>query len=95
MDDENPMFRTNTHFAEYADEDAVKEASQRFAEQRKFTDDGEDEDEVDEEVTLEAKEGGSVEEEGAAEPEEDAASLDDLLDSLTGNVDEEEEEEAQ
>ncbi len=25
MDDENPMFRTNTHFADYADEDALRE----------------------------------------------------------------------
>ncbi len=26
MDDENLMFRTNTHFADYADEDALREA---------------------------------------------------------------------
>jgi len=32
MDDENPMYRTNTHFADFDDEDQAKERSERFME---------------------------------------------------------------
>ena len=37
MDDENPMFRTNTHFADFADEDAVREAQEKFEADQKMT----------------------------------------------------------
>ena len=30
MDDENDMMRTNTQFVEYADDDAVKEANEKY-----------------------------------------------------------------
>lgn len=37
MDDENPMFRTNTHFADYADEDDIREANAKWEEDQKMT----------------------------------------------------------
>ena len=37
MDDENPMFRTNTQFANFADEDAVREAQAKFEEESKLS----------------------------------------------------------
>ena len=30
MDDENPMFRTNTHFAKLQDEDQIREAQEKY-----------------------------------------------------------------
>jgi hypothetical protein len=30
MDDENPMFRTNTHFAKFQDEDQIREAQEKY-----------------------------------------------------------------
>ena len=30
MDDENDMMRTNTQFVEYADDEAVKEANEKY-----------------------------------------------------------------
>ena len=37
MDDENPMFRTNTQFANFADEDAVREAQAKYEEDQKLS----------------------------------------------------------
>ena len=37
MDDENPMFRTNTQFADFADEDAVREANEKYEAEKKMT----------------------------------------------------------
>ena len=34
MDDENPMFRTSTHFTDYADEDALRE---QYEEEQKLS----------------------------------------------------------
>lgn len=35
MDDENPMFRTNTQFADFADDDALRE---KYEEEMKLSD---------------------------------------------------------
>lgn len=37
MDDENPMFRTNTQFVNFADEDAVREAQEKWEADKKLT----------------------------------------------------------
>ena len=37
MEDENPMFRTNTQFANFADEDAVREAQAKYEEESKLS----------------------------------------------------------
>ena len=37
MEDENPMFRTNTQFANFADEDSVREAQAKYEEEQKMT----------------------------------------------------------
>ena len=37
MDDENPMFRTNTQFADFADEEQVREYNEKYEAEKKMT----------------------------------------------------------
>jgi len=95
MDDENPMFRTNTHFANFADEDAVREAQAKWEEDQKLTAEERarrafEEALEDEEEPL-ANDDRVDEESREQEPQEDA---EDLLDKLTGNIDDDGEPEA-
>ena len=62
MDDENDAFRTNTQFVEYADEDAVREANDKYkadidaAARARFAEqDDDDEDDEEELVDLDSK----------------------------------------
>ena len=113
MDDENPMFRRSTHFADYADEDAMREA---YEEEQKLTDEErarrqlddlleEEKDGEGNEATKAATEDSQPKEGDEAtteaSPVNDDANTEatsgeeeeeDLLDKLTGNIDEEEEE---
>ena len=100
MDDERDAFRTSTQFVEYADEEAVKEAQEEF--KRRMAE--ADEDEENEAIDLdgdEAKEQSQGEVEGEAtsgdatgEGQAEEEEGEDLLDKLTGNVEDEAEEEA-
>ena len=53
MDDENDMLKTNTQFVEYADDEAVKEANDKYkadmdaAARARFAEDEDDEDTLD------------------------------------------------
>ena len=100
MDDENPMFRTNTQFADFADDDAVREANEQYhAEQKlsaeaaaraKFDTILEEEEEAD---GAETTQGTASEEESATQEAEGGDDEEeDLLDKLTGNIDEDDED---
>ena len=109
MDDENPMYRRSTHFADYADEDALRE---QYEEEMKLTEeerarkkldellDEDDEDAAGQEAASETaesqesvKDAEDSEGEAASEAADDEESAEDLLDKLTGNFDDDEEEE--
>ena len=87
MDDESDAFRTSTQFVQYADDDAVKEANEKYkadmdaAARARFAE-ADDDDDEEEALDLDSK-------------PSDQASTDeseDLLDKLTGNVDDEEDD---
>lgn len=108
MEDENPMFRTNTQFANFADEDAVREAQAKFEEDQKLTaeerarkmfEDSLNDDEEDNAGAATGDSQASKQEsekaEEAAQAEDEAAEdAEDLLDKLTGNTDEADDDEA-
>lgn len=86
MDDEKDAFRTSTRFVEYADEDAVKEANEEFKKRFSKTDDDDDEDE--EEIDLDGNKTQQEEGEKSGDQQGDEDE-EDILDKLTGNVDDE------
>ena len=99
MEDEGDMMRTNTQFVQYADDDAVKEANEKYqadldaAARARFAEAAEDDDEEEEELLdLDSKKDDdkeqSTEESTQADDDDDD---EDLLDKLTGNLDEEDE----
>jgi len=98
MDDENPMFRTNTHFANFADEDAVREAAAKYEEEQKMTAEERARKKFEETLDAEDDEDGTASSETtenkklAANDQAEAEDIDDLLDRLTGNTEEDDDE---
>ncbi len=102
MDDENPMFRTNTQFANFADDDAVKEAQEKWEADQKLTaeekarmayEDALADDEDDQKAPS-TKESESKPE-AATEEVKAEKSAEELLEELMGGDDDEEEIEAE
>ena len=89
MEDENPMFRTNTQFANFADEDAVREAQEKYEEEQKLS--AEDKARKLFEEALEDEEEAAQKDtsnDSSQQASDEAIDVDDLLDQLTGNTDE-------
>ena len=97
MEDENPMFRTNTHFAKFADEDAVREAAAKYEEEQKMTAEERARKKFEETLDAEDDEDGTASSETtgnknlAANDQAEAEDIEDLLDRLTGNTEEDDE----
>ena len=103
MDDDN-IYMKNTHFTDYADEDALREAyeeEQKLSEEeraRKKLDELLDEDDDEEErATDDAKDSTTDQdatgEDSSVDDSADGEEEEDLLDRLTGNIDDDDEEE--
>jgi len=92
MEDEGDGFRTSTQFVQYADDDAVKEANEKYkadmdaAARARFAEGDDDEDDEEEALDLDSKSNGDGNDQASTDDSED------LLDKLTGNVDDDEED---
>ena len=86
MDDDNPMYRRTNQYADYMDEDQAKEYSEKMQEEAKLSAEEKARQAFEQSLIDEDEE----EDDSQAEADEDEK---DLLDELTGNVDEEDEEE--
>eukprot|EP00806_Schmidingerella_arcuata_P002167 Macronucleus_296.p1 GENE.Macronucleus_296~~Macronucleus_296.p1 ORF type:complete len:381 (+),score=132.62 Macronucleus_296:1-1143(+) len=101
MEDENPMFRTNTHFANVADDDSVREAQAKWEEEQKMTAEErarrkfEESLEEEDDAPNAAAAAAAKEQESSGDAASTDADSEDLLDKLTGNTDEGDDDEAQ
>jgi|Transcript_44072 hypothetical protein len=100
MEDENPMFRTNTHFANVADDDSVREAQAKWEEEQKMTAEErarrkfEESLEEEDDAPNAAAAAAAKEQESSGDAASTDADSEDLLDKLTGNTDEGDDDEA-
>ena len=101
MEDENPMFRS-TQYANFADEGDVKEAQAKWEADQKLTEEERArrafeealEDEEENDTKAESTETESTQQNNNNEEAKGEADAEDMLDKLTGNMDEEEADEA-